>query len=45
MKYFTVACSAVEQEKDFGGRNVKLILVQSVSVLLQMGCQRRDDEE
>lgn len=45
MKYFTVACSAVEQEKDFGGRNVELIRGQSVSILLKMGCQRSDDEE
>lgn len=34
MKYFTVARSAVEQEKDFGGRDVGLIVEQSVSVLL-----------
>lgn len=45
MKYFTVACSAVEQEKDFGGCNVKLILGQSGSILLKMGCQRSGDEE
>jgi len=45
MKYFTVACSSVEQEKDFGGCNVQLVLGQSVSILLRMGCQRSACEE
>lgn len=45
MKYFTIACSAVEQEKYFGGCNVRLILQLSVSILPQMGCQRSDYEE
>lgn len=45
MNYFTVARSAVEQEKDVGRRNVKLVLGWSVSVVLQMGTQRSDREE
>lgn len=45
MNYFTVARSAVEQEKDVGRRNVKLVLGWSVSIVLQMGTQRSDREE